>query len=113
MQKNLKKKLALKIKPLHDKEHKNVTYKTIRLVRADKKSFKEADIQDYINDDLAKKYNIRDIAVDGMGITNMFTMKYYDNDDFYDTKDYYEDRVEDVEKFDDYEFFDVTIRIWK
>jgi predicted DNA-binding protein with PD1-like motif len=110
---NQKKKLEVKVKPLHQKEHKNVTYKTMRIMKTNNKSFKEEDIKQYINDKVAKNYDIRDIAVSGMGITNTFTMKYYDNDEFYNTNDYYEDKVEDVEKFDDYEFFDVTVRIWK
>ena len=111
--KQAKKKLAVKVKPLHEKEHKNYIYKTLRVVQTNKKSFKERDIKDYLAENTYKKYNKRDIAVSGMGIHKDFTMKYYDNDEFYNTNDYYEDRVEDVNKFDNYEYFDITLRIEK
>ena len=45
-----------------------------------------------------------------MGLTNDFTLKYFDRVDFYNTDNYYKDKVEDVKKFDSYDYFDITLR---
>ena len=101
-------------KDLHTKDHKTELYKTIRVKRDDNKPVKEADIKDYLNG-LVKnhKFDLRDLAVSAMGVTNDFTLKYFGRLEFYDTAEYYKDKVENVDKFDSYDYFDVTLRIDK
>ena len=93
------------------KQHKNLNYKTIRIIRKDKKGLTEEDIKEYV-EQLVKtyEYDPRDIAVSAMGVTNDFTLKYYDRVDFYNTDNYYKDKVEDMKKFDSYDYFDIALR---
>lgn len=101
-------------KDLHTKDHKNELFKTIRVKRSDKKTVKELDIKNYLND-LVNNHglDLRDMAVSAMGVTNDFTLKYFGRLEFYDTVEYYKDKVEHVDKFDNYDYFDVTLRIDK
>lgn len=106
-----KEKLEVVLKELPSKEHANFTYKTFEGVKKNKTHFTEAQIKEYVDTLVNDKgIDIRDIAISGMGITNDFTLKYFDNNTFYNTNDYYRDKVEDATKFDDYQYINVTIR---
>lgn len=108
------KKIEFIKKQLHSKEHKNEKFKTIRVLRKDKKELKEADIKKYVETLVsAHEIDLRDLAISAMGVTNEFTLKYFDRLEFYDTVQYYKDKVENVDKFDSYDYFDITMRIDK
>jgi hypothetical protein len=107
-----KEKIEYVKKNLHTKNHKKEMFKTIRVKRTDNKSVKEADIKNYLNDLVDNHgFDLRDMAVSAMGVTNDFTLKYFGKLEFYDTTEYYKDKVEHVDKFDNYDYFDVTLRM--
>jgi hypothetical protein len=91
---------------------KNVTFKTI-LVKKDgnKKTFTEKDIDELYQQLKAQGYKPNDINMDVMGITNDFTIKYWNCDALYDTNDYYNGHVRDPSKFDSYEYVKVAIKV--
>ena len=96
-------------------ELKNLTMKTIRVTRGGgkKKTFNEKDIEELYDQLKGQGYKPNDININVMGITNDFTIKYFNSDAFYDTNDYYKDKVRDPNKFDSYDYADITIKIRK
>lgn len=100
---------------LNEENLKNLTMKTIRVTRGGKKkkTFTEKDIGELYEQLKEQGYKPNDININVMGITNDFTIKYFNNDSLYDTDDYYRDKVRDESKFDSYDYADVTIKIRK